>query len=396
MATGSRSHSDVSADPFRDRLAVINGLRGVAILAVVGHHMFHRHLPDGLPGVVVFGLPVSVDALIQAGWLGVDLFFVLSGFVLFLPYCRGTRTLGGLADARAFWRRRFLRLMPLHWLCLAVALVFVLRGDPATIAFWTDALLLATGAFTFTERLFFPLQNFVLWSLGVEIVFSLVFPGLVWLERRLGMGKLLLATLALSLAVRVLGDDPRYAAGPLEVLNPGKDNLFGRLDQFVAGMALAAVWVRRGPLGPAAARAACTAGVLLVLLVAFAWAGIRSELLPRAVVPFTNDVLIAGMAALGYGLLSVDRGLWHRVFTLGPLQVAGMMCYSLYLWHTMVLRKVPFVANDQVSPPHLVAAVLLMLVLSALTYRYVEFRNVDDARTLFRGARSTRPNEGGD
>src|ERR1019366_5166991 len=96
------------------RLAVINGLRGYAILGVIYFHLigvfFNR------PGWFTFSignLPVFPLTYLGHGWLGVDLFFILSGFVLYLPYANGSRELKTKDHLWTFYKNRASRLLPL-------------------------------------------------------------------------------------------------------------------------------------------------------------------------------------------------------------------------------------------------------------------------------------------
>src|SRR5690349_10921917 len=106
---GLIDHTNVAQSPRQtaspERLGVINGLRGLAILAVMAHH-FKSHL-EPLIGPYLPGTSLSLSPLIANGWTGVNLFFILSGFVLFLPYASGTRAMTSVHDAVTFYRHRF-------------------------------------------------------------------------------------------------------------------------------------------------------------------------------------------------------------------------------------------------------------------------------------------------
>src|ERR1700689_3768513 len=96
----------------RPKLEVINGLRGFAILAVIWHHLFGLYFKPG--SSVALEIARGGGSFLSYGWIGVPLFFVLSGFVLYLPYAEGGAKLATGADALNFYRRRAERLLPLY------------------------------------------------------------------------------------------------------------------------------------------------------------------------------------------------------------------------------------------------------------------------------------------
>src|SRR4051812_19242244 len=128
----TRVHPDASAasgrgagGPALQRFPALDGLRGLAVLAVVVFHAFHASAPAA-PGLV----DKVVNRLAQSGWIGVDLFFVLSGFLI-------TRILYATRAApdraRSFYTRRFLRIFPLYYAFLAAVFLLAppLSADPA-------------------------------------------------------------------------------------------------------------------------------------------------------------------------------------------------------------------------------------------------------------------------
>ena len=95
----------VGVDARRPRkiiLPQIDGLRGVAICAVIFQHAFSHGISPALVATGVVGFPYLVDS----GWMGVSLFFILSGFVLSLPYTGAETKFYDPAQAIAFYRRR--------------------------------------------------------------------------------------------------------------------------------------------------------------------------------------------------------------------------------------------------------------------------------------------------
>jgi peptidoglycan/LPS O-acetylase OafA/YrhL len=356
----------------RSRLPEINGLRGVAILGVVSFHVIAGMMtPDTLPP------PLS--ALAISGWTGVNLFFILSGFVLFLPYVGCMEAFTGRAAVLDFYRRRAWRLLPLFYIgALGSWLIAVVlsRMQPNP-----GELLSVLGlGFVLDAHNFSPRFNPALWSLGDEVAFSALFPLLVVSFQRHGALRVMAWAATGALAMRLTGIW-RFPA--LQGATFNSDMFACRIDEFVLGMALALAYARgRLPQRPALWAAV---GAALVFI---AWAGfdlVLREALPPICRAGLNDILDAGFAAIVLAALAPSSRL-GLVLSWRPLQVAGMMCYSLYIWHAPLLA---WIAPDraQMSPARFIGAMAVFLsltvALSALTYRFVEFRRVRDWRRLF-------------
>jgi peptidoglycan/LPS O-acetylase OafA/YrhL len=347
-----------------DRIAVVNGLRGLAILGVLFQHIGREPATAML---AAHGLE-ALTPLVSNGWTGVNLFFLLSGFVLFLPYAAGRRGMAGWADARHFYARRFLRLMPLYYFSAVVLLLLAARQLPVA-GFLGLAIDLITVRFAFLPHQFGVAINYPLWSIAVEILFSIAFPLVVVLAARIGLSRVLVLALLGALAMRVAGR--LWDAHPLGP-NFIADNILGRIDEFVLGMVFARAYVAGGI--PARARHLFWPGAALVLL---AWAGFYQcqyrGLTMVAMAPL-NNVIDLGYAGILLAVLAPGGA--HRLLAWAPLQVAGMMCYSLYIWHAPVL--------EAVQPAQgLLAALALLLALAAFSYRYIEFSRAANWRALF-------------
>lgn len=367
-----------SAAEVPQRLGVVNGLRGVAILVVLYHHLGSPFLsPFGIGLKEVVGPYLfSRWTVITNGWLGVNLFFVLSGFVLALPYELGNRHMNTLGDARGFLWRRAKRLVPLFYFAVVLALFIQTRalwpyvGSPAGI------LRLFTFTFMFKEAEFMPPFDFALWSLAVEVGFSLLLPILLFLERRLGMTKSTVLVFLFALGVRYYATATRVGMPThLEVL---KDGPFGRLDDFVLGMAICRLYAKRRLPRPGWAVASIVLGALLVASSAAVWDNVIFAVLPYTTAAFLHDATNIGFGLILVGFLGAPRSV-RRLVTLRPLQLCGMMCYSLYVWHVfgVTLRGPPW---GLIQLPYVL---LVMFLFSAFTYRYIEFPKAS-FRALFR------------
>jgi peptidoglycan/LPS O-acetylase OafA/YrhL len=341
----------VGKSPYRPD---IDGLRAVAVVAVV---LFHYGVP-GVPG----------------GFVGVDVFFVISGYLITAklveawPTARTGRSL--LAWLGAFYRRRILRIAPAMLVLIALALAagwFILApGDYAELgrsAAWSAVGLgnvffyLNTGYFDAAADTM-PLLH--LWSLGVEEQFYLAWPivvaGVLALTRvnprRAGWVILILVAGGFIASLWLVSDDPKAA-----FFLP-----FARAWE----LGLGAVLVFAPPI---AARRLSEIAVLAGLaLIAWASATLTAE--------DTFPGLNALAPCLGAALVIWPRAVRSRAATaLGvlPLRLVGQMSYSLYLWHWPVLVLFRHYLNGAwPSPTELVALAGASLLLAWLSWRHVE------------------------
>jgi peptidoglycan/LPS O-acetylase OafA/YrhL len=173
-------------------------------------------------------------------------------------------------------------------------------------------------------------------------------------------------TLPFSLAVRYYAT--HQVPGGTPVLDALKDNLPGRLDDFVAGMALA-VWFATKQPKTSLVRTLAAPGVAFVLLTfaANVWDNAYHGSIAYPWVALTNDVELAAFAFLTAAFLTCPARWLALPFTAPPVQLLGMMSYSIYVWHTIGGHNPDYGVED--------AWVYLgvCFTLAAVTYRFVEF-----------------------
>ena len=359
-----------------EHLAALDLLRGLAITGVVVYHLVGRSFPSGWWLDSHWPLAMA-GTWATNGWLGVNLFFIASGFVLYLPFARQQREMRGARDVVEFYKRRALRLLPLFY--LSTLLLISITSSP-----WPrQELFLLTLTFNFSADTFMPEVNFVLWSLGVEVWFSLIFPFLVASIERFGWGMVGACVFAVAITLRALGapTDDSVVGHSVPFINPLKDSIVGRLDDFFVGMALAAIhgagFRCTSPRAVAVAGfLACTAAAALVDFAA-------TGMLPWQAMILSNTAFQAGAAALIVAMLAMGG------LRLWPLELLGMMSYSLYIWHGVIIKH----AFTQPLSLGATARVLLLLAAVAwVSYRYVEFGHVKSIRRLLPGIpeRTTR------
>ncbi len=346
----------------------IDGLRAVAVLAVIVHHVSPRLLPGG--------------------YLGVDMFFVISGFVITGSLAQ--RPASGLGDLMlGFYGRRIRRLLPALLLCVlitAVALCLV-NPDPGQMLgvgwralFGTSNLILHKLAVDYF-RPAAELNPFTqTWSLGVEEQFYLLFPLLVWFSGfartgRDGSRRLLWLLIPLMVAsfgvfVHQLGVDVSAAFFLLP----------GRFWEMGVGCLLWLALALRKPTAPDSppptapsgaipgGRVGIAAPIPLPLPLAALLTLLAVIALPRpfGVVPVASAV---ALTALLLGSLQAGTAA-HALLTRPPLVFLGLISYSLYLWHWSVLTLARWTVG--VSPTTIPLLVGLMLALAVISWRWVE------------------------
>ena len=331
--------------------ADIDGLRAVAVLSVVFYHVF----PNALTG----------------GFVGVDIFFVISGFLISSILLRSLRQ--GVFNFSDFYVHRINRIFTALGLVLIFSYIlgwFLFLPDEyqqlgkhiaASASFiqnytlWQEA-----GYFDVaTERK--PLMH--LWSLAVEEQFYLVFPLFVWVVWR--------ARANIMLALVVLASASMWLNVSEITIEPVRTFFLPqtRIWELLAGAVLAELKLRRscGHFSTSLPRVHDVASLLGAALIA------------GAVVGFSHAMAFPGVWALlpvlGAALLiwaGSDAWVNKYFLSLRPMVLIGMISYPLYLWHWPLLSFVRNAAGE--TPPWWmrVTAVTLAAVLACLTYAWVE------------------------
>jgi peptidoglycan/LPS O-acetylase OafA/YrhL len=357
------------------RRPALDGVRALAVLAVVVYH-FGGGAPSWLPG----------------GFLGVDVFFVLSGYLitslLLTEYARTGRIALG-----AFWARRAQRLLPALALVLLAVCAWVWWASPVNDyprrrgdVFWSLAYLANWHLAGSGEDYFAqygtasPLRH--MWSLAVEEQFYVVWPPLLIGLLALGMRRwgparwrlrprrVVAAVAVAGIAASAVAMAARYEPGSPNRAYYGTD---GRVQEIFVGVLLAAVLpvvARHLPRRRlVAAGVAGTAG-LAVLLVAFV-------VMSDAAAPYYfGGALVVSLATAGLlaALELRPGGALARAFSWAPAAALGRISYGVYLWHWPVAVAFPVLGNwtpDQVWDRQLLRCALT-LGLSVGSYLLVE------------------------
>ena len=333
----------------------VDGLRGVAVGVVVAYHAFPRHLPGG--------------------FVGVDVFFVISGYLI------SGIILDALADGRFtfanFYARRIRRIFPALAIVLAAVAVagwFILFADDyqrlgrhiaAGAGFVSNFVLWQESSYFDTAAELKPLLH--LWSLGIEEQFYLIWPVLLVIASRVNRGPLWLTlaigTLSFLVSIYTVRIDR----------TPAFFSPWTRFWELLAGALLACVEIDR-PLNDRLER-----------VLSSAW--------------LSNGLAVAGMAMIAVGVALIDGtrvfpGLWvllpvggtflllvagrrgwvnRRLLSFAPVVWIGLISYPLYLWHWPLLSFARHVVGGSPTVVVRLSLVALSVALAWVTYRAIEW-----------------------
>ena len=334
----------------------IQGLRAIAVTAVLVFHV----APGALPG----------------GYVGVDVFFVISGFLITLHLL--SRPPAGLRDLAGFWSRRIRRLLPASLLVLATTLCAsrlvapetqwenTARQTRAAAAYFVNWLLAHDAVdYLAADNLPTPVQHF--WSLSVEEQFYFVWPVLIlaaaWLARRRGwhpnptIGGALLLVVAASFwfSVSETANNPAaaYFVTPTRMWELG-----------VGG--LVAVWATRGRLVPAPVAAPLAwAGLAAIAFTCWQYSSATPFPGYQAALPVCATAAVIAARSDGAGSPT-------QILRLRPVQWLGDVSYAVYLWHWPLVVLVPYVSGGSIGALDGATIIVTTLILAALTKTYVE------------------------
>lgn len=341
-------------------LPEIQALRALAVMFVVLFHLWPLRF--------------------TGGYVGVDVFFVISGFLITSHLVREAVRSGRISLAQ-FWARRVRRLIPASFLVLAVSVAGVLTLMPQTL--WKQSLteigasalyfqnwLLALDSVDYfaEENLPTPVQHY--WSLSAEEQFYLVWPVLIlalivvarkWRPRarNLGLAAIIGVVFLASLAYSIHIAATEQSFGYFSTLSHAWE--------FAAGGLLALAHPLVGRMGIEHARAAAAwLGWLILVYSGFAFTGGTPFPGSAALLPVAGVVLViaAGTSAASWGP--------DRLVGIRPIQFVGDISYSLYLWHWPPIVLLPFITGRDLTTTDKFVILAAAILLAALSKRFVE------------------------
>jgi peptidoglycan/LPS O-acetylase OafA/YrhL len=313
-------------------LPTVDGLRGVAILLVLWYHapFLFRDLPEFSAQQTPWAMLGVLGRMSLGGWIGVDLFFVISGFLITSILIR-LRDGGG--SSWMFWGRRGLRILPIALLYLLILFVLAGLGDPlkllphfegwAWYAFYLGNIHIAIYGWQ-------PLAVMILWSLAIEEQFYLVWPLLV---RMCSTRQLLWWSGGLMFVA------PLVRAFTLSAADYPATYVFTlcRLDALAAGAVVAVLFGSRTWQDAAGLckRFAPWALILIVITLLVPFSPSPPQARPWFFSVFGYSWLALSFAILLGASLNAD-GLFGALLKSPALMFLGKRCYGLYLWHVLI------------------------------------------------------------
>ena len=396
-ASGSRAHAatkpvsrirrgkaptDISRVPY---LPGLDGMRALAVSAVMVYHANS----DWLPG----------------GFLGVEVFFVISGYLITLLLISEKERTSSI-DMRHFWIRRARRLLPALFTLLIALTIWTslferdalgkLRGDViAALLYVSNWYQIWTGAGYTAANDFAPLRH--LWSLAVEEQFYLIWPLVMFALLRGGSRKiadisryLVLAAVAITVLMAVL-----FYPGPVGTPAVTPDaywTMFGReiskIDALylstitrssglLLGAAFAMIWrpvaLMRGPLRTKGRLLDGVAVLGFLALAAMVWWMYLLD--PNGGDPwlFRGGFFLCGIATLMMiAAVTHERASTSRVLSVPVLLWIGTRSYGLYLYHWPIYQLIRNIAGNHLKLHEFVFAIAITCIITELSYRYIE------------------------
>ena len=356
------------------RSARIESLRALSALAVVACHAW------AFTNGATFGTYHS-RLILGAGFLGVSVFFALTGFLIFLPFARRDYAGGRRVNLGGYLLNRALRILPLYY----VVLVVVATVDG--VAAGTFLRFLWFGE-NFKDVLVTKAIDGPMWSLVVELHFYLLLPPLAWCLARFCKRSALRAVLCLAVlgAVSVAVYERSLSSSATWTYSLPANFVY-----FVPGMMLAIARARidlarpKWLDHPLSRPEVFVLGAIIIWLAIFLDVDVEFRLLPVAA--------LGTLLAVGSCTLQLRRGILDRMLDARPLAFIGVASYSLYLWHWPLLNWLPRPTPSGYGSWLVLLAYALPLCLAAafISYRIVEYPVLRVRRRWF--AQSTAPLE---
>ncbi len=361
--------------PARLRLTWVVVLRGFAALWVYSFHLWHSLGGIGYSFGFAGGFTFGLRSLFHAGYQGVDLFFVLSGFVIAWPYVQRAHQRMDRYEVADFYQRRYFRIAPVFYASLIVVVILVhlhwLQGTRSVGKIAAHVLFLQN----FNPGWVTSLRG-VYWTLPTEIHFYLLFPLLLRFVPLARPLRFAAVCIVFAVGYRLFAAWCNTRGIPATWTSA---YLPGRIDQFACGMTAACLLARADPTFLMNRSTVLLTGALAAL--GLVLIGRHDGLLDEwyAVGPSAAAVLIAAFI-VALGRYAQARGQVaaapHTLLTRAAARL-GEASLGIYLWHTVFIDLAAEYSRRHLFTEHARTALLLLTIpvtiaVSLLTWRIIE------------------------
>lgn len=341
------------------QLNELDGIRAIAVLMVVFYHFW---VVSGQPNLIIPFTTIDVTFLISSGSIGVDLFFVLSGFLLFMSFARSYYEGTNAPKYLNYMKRRLLRILPAYYL----SIFLVITLDQTYFISNLNGLKHVVYHILFIHNFSIDTHgsiNGVFWTLAIEMQFYLILP----LISRWFYGKKNIITLPIFIFIAVfyryfvfhnlsIFGQPVIHDGFNWSLFIYSRQLPGCIDEFAIGMTICNIWMyfKHNKTDNKIAKITKISNVICILgtiaIISVLYLLSKTNLYSEHITSYVANTIIA----LSFGLLILgtifNNKLFKRIFSTSFMRIIGILGYSIYIWHLYLANKiaqVPYIANCQ-------------------------------------------------
>jgi peptidoglycan/LPS O-acetylase OafA/YrhL len=354
----------------------LDGVTGLRALAAVWVLMFHLWLANAGPDMTISlfsDARLGLTRIFKAGVFGVDIFFVISGFLLTLPWIQPRPAGQALREIPGFYSRRLLRIIPAYYAVIffvLYAFLFGLEPFPSTWHVFSQVFMLNGPLDILGIDIY--LMRGVFWTLNAEIAFYLFLPFIAMVAHRVGWKTVIALLIACGMGFRL------YLFLRFQAVDPFKMRFLfsmpGRLDMFAYGMVCACLF-KKDRTGQKRSRilaeSAFWLGVFCFMLTAQVW-GLRGDMVGKGDYFY---VIFPVFPAAGAALM-IAAVMWKSrsaqwLLANPPMVFMGTISYSLYLWHTVfldIMLKSGFVSAHAGISRYMHTALIILPVIFLVSY----------------------------
>ena len=396
----------------KNTITVLDGVRAFACCSVIAYHI--NHITNGNHLWEAANVGPVITAFANAGSYGVTLFFVLSGFLLFMPYAKALLFDAPWPSIRRYYVRRIFRILPGYYISLALLILFTHR-EYLNLDHWRQLLLFITF-FMDSSHSTYQAINGPFWTLAVEWQFYMILPilalGFRWIAQRGSLQRRLtclwlslLGLIAWGLATRYWGyswqlNPSQPALLPATLHKLAIFFLYGQtgkfLEDFAVGMLVCVVYILAQQKPQHMLSQICKkysrwiwTGGVLCLVFAVMWP-YTSLLGPLRSYIGAHSWLVEMPYATGFGLcvlaLLFSPPDLKTIFDWSPVRWIGQRSYGMYIWHLpfVILFSSYLVPLLPIHNAHVVYGLYwLFLICILIPFCYIFYRWIEQPSIKF-------------